>query len=103
VRWEPQQLRLELRVIPSASRDIISGWLGDALKVKVKAPPEKGRANKAVENLLSKALDLPPSSIRITAGESSSCKQVELDQLSESQLHEKLSRLGIDRDKPLYC
>ena len=35
-------------------RDKIAGWLGDALKFKVMAPPEKGRANDAVIELLSK-------------------------------------------------
>jgi len=82
---------------------MISGWLGDALKIKVKAPPEKGRANQAVKKLLSTVLELPRSSIHITAGESSSSKHVELDGLSECQLQEKLSGLGITRDKPLYC
>ncbi len=41
--------RLSLKVVPGSSRDEIVGWLGDSLKVKVKAPPEKGRANEAVD------------------------------------------------------
>jgi len=40
--------RLSLKVVPGSSRDEIVGWLGDSLKVKVKAPPDKGRANEAV-------------------------------------------------------
>lgn len=38
--------RLSLKLVPGSSRDEVVGWLGDSLKVKVKAPPEKGRANK---------------------------------------------------------
>ena len=39
--------RLSLKVVPGSSRDEGVGALADALKVKVKAPPEKGRANEA--------------------------------------------------------
>jgi uncharacterized protein (TIGR00251 family) len=37
-----------VKVVPGSSRDQIMGWLGDPLKIKVTAPPEKGKANEAV-------------------------------------------------------
>jgi uncharacterized protein YggU (UPF0235/DUF167 family) len=50
--------RLILKVVPGSSREEIVGWLGDSLKVKVKAPPETGRANEAVIALLADRLGL---------------------------------------------
>jgi hypothetical protein len=41
--------RLRIKVVPGSSRDEVVGWLGDALKIKVTAPPQKGRANEAVD------------------------------------------------------
>ena len=56
-------------MLPSSSGDLVVGWLGQALKVKVRGAPEKGRANKAVETLLSKtpALDSAQLQQRLAA------------------------------------
>jgi uncharacterized protein (TIGR00251 family) len=69
---------VRLKVVPSSSRDQIVGWLGDALKIKVAAPPEKGQANQAVIHLLARTMGVDPASIRVTAGESSPHKIVEI-------------------------
>jgi uncharacterized protein (TIGR00251 family) len=92
---EPALVKLELKVIPSSSREEIVGWLGGALKIKVRAPPEKGRANKAVEALLAKALGLPKGAVSITSGQGSSSKTAELTGLTESGLATRLAALGI--------
>ena len=60
-------MKLHIKVIPSSSKDCIAGWLEDTLKVKVKAPAEKGKANKAIINVLEKTLNLPKGSIHITS------------------------------------
>lgn len=61
--------RLSLQVVPGSSRDEIVGWLGDSLKVK--APPEKGRANEAVVALLAERLGIDNSSIAVVSGQAS--------------------------------
>ena len=71
-------MKLNIKVIPSSSKDGVAGWLEDTLKVKVKAPPEKGKANKAVIKVLQKVLRLPKGSIEIKSGSSSSRKVIEI-------------------------
>lgn len=81
---------LKIKVVPGASRTQLSGWLGDVLKVRVAAPPEKGRANSAVEALLAKEVGLPTRSVRITSGRSSQHKLAEFDGLSQAELRRRL-------------
>jgi uncharacterized protein (TIGR00251 family) len=71
-------MRLPLKVIPKASRDRIVGWVGGRLKIQVTAAPERGRANDAVIGVLSAALGISRSAVRITAGETSPLKTVEI-------------------------
>jgi uncharacterized protein YggU (UPF0235/DUF167 family) len=82
--------RLELKVVPGATRAGIAGWLGDTLKVRVSEPPERGKANAAVEALLAKALDLPRDRVTITAGRASARKVVEIHGLSEAEVRARL-------------
>lgn len=61
--------RLSLRVLPNAPRDEVIGFESDVLKVRVRAIPENGKANKAVIQLLAKASGCPRSAIEIVVGE----------------------------------
>ncbi|HVE42527.1 MAG TPA: DUF167 domain-containing protein [Planctomycetota bacterium] len=72
-------MNLPLKVVPKASRNRIVGWVGDRLKVQVTAPPERGKANGAVIELLAETLGVPRARIRIVAGETSPLKTVEVD------------------------
>ena len=64
----PDGCTFAVKVVPGASRDRIVGTLGQALKVAVSAPAEKGAANKALLKLLAKRLDLRPAQIQILSG-----------------------------------
>ena len=43
---------IAVKVVPRAAQDEIVGWLEGVLKVRVMAPPQDGRANRALEALL---------------------------------------------------
>ena len=83
-------MKLHIKVIPSSSKDCIAGWLDDTLKIKVKAPPEKGKANKAVIKVLEKSLGLPKGSIIITNGTTSSRKIIEISNYNGDIIMDKL-------------
>lgn len=77
-------MRLTVRVTPNAPADEIVSRAEDAagrtfLKLKVRAVPEGGKANRAVEKLLAKALKLPKSAVRVVTGETSRIKGVDID------------------------
>ena len=73
-----QAVRIAIKAVPGSSRDAIAGPLGDRLKVKVAAPPEDGKANKAIEALLAAACGLPVRNATVTAGHSRAEKTVEI-------------------------
>jgi len=78
--------RLNVKVVPGSSRDQIVGWLGDALKIKVTAPPEKGRANKAVVELLSMKLSVNTDDIEVESGHSSPSKMIAIARMDDGAL-----------------
>jgi len=88
-----RSVRLKLKVVPGASRSEVSGWLGDALKIRVSAPPEKGKANTAVEALLCQVLNLPAGAARVVSGSSSQRKIIEIHGLSISEIRQRLGTL----------
>ncbi len=83
-------MRLAVRVTPNASADRVEGRGEDAagrcfLKVRVRAVPEDGKANKAVEKTLAKALGLPKSCIQVVTGQTARLKGVDIDCAEDSQ------------------
>ena len=70
--------RLRLRVSPGADRAEVVGRRGDAWKVRVRAAPERGRANDAVVRLLADRLQVARSGIEIVSGHVGRDKVVEV-------------------------
>ena len=69
---------LRLRVSAGASRSRVLGSHGGALKLSVKAPPERGKANREVLALVAEAFGLAPSDVEIVSGETAPDKVVRL-------------------------
>ena len=81
---------IEIKAVPNAPKSTVVGWLGDALRVKVHAPPVEGKANQALCDFLAGELDLPKRAVRLLQGATSRKKVVEIDGLTREQVLEKL-------------
>ena len=88
----PASCRLEVKVIPGASRDEVAGTMGTAVKIKLRAPPVEGRANEALVAFLAAQLDLPRRAIALERGETSRQKLLRIDGLDLAGVH---TRLGV--------
>jgi uncharacterized protein (TIGR00251 family) len=79
-----------VRVIPRASRNEIESVTGNALKVRVTAPPVEGAANKALIELLAERLKIRKSQIEIVAGQTSQHKMISVVGLGPNEVEERL-------------
>jgi len=83
-------VRVSVRVQPRATSNEIAGVHGDALKVRLTAPPVEGAANEALIEFLAGAFEIPARNITIVAGSGSRSKIVELTGISEDRVRRLL-------------
>jgi uncharacterized protein (TIGR00251 family) len=67
---------LAIHTQPGAKKNEVAGVHGDALKIRVAAPPVEGRANAALAAFIAKSLGVPRNSVTVVKGESSRRKTV---------------------------
>jgi len=82
--------RLKIKVVPGASRTEIVGLLGEAVKVRVAAPPEGGKANREVVAVLAGRLGLPLAQVTVLSGQSSPAKVIGLVGFTETEAKARL-------------
>jgi uncharacterized protein (TIGR00251 family) len=71
---------LRVKIVPRSALSEIADELADgALKIKIAAPPERGRANAALVALLAERYHVPRSAITIVSGHSASRKLIRID------------------------
>ena len=82
--------RVGLTVVPGAARSELVGRHGGGWRVRVAAPPERGRANRALEVLLAETIGIPRGDVAVVAGRSSRRKVVEVAGLSAEEVDRRL-------------
>jgi uncharacterized protein (TIGR00251 family) len=81
---------IDVKVVPGASSAQIAGTLGDRLRVRVTAPPERGRANEELTALLARSLGLRPGDVTVLRGTSQPRKSVLVKGLVPETVAERL-------------
>lgn len=78
-------VRIHVWVQPGTKRTEVVGMHGDAVKLRVTAPPEKGRANEAAAATLADLLGVRPSDVTLVSGTTSRSKTFEVRGVTASQ------------------
>jgi uncharacterized protein (TIGR00251 family) len=78
---------LSVKVVPHASADRVAGRYGDGVKVQVSAPPEDGKANKAVLRVLADALNVKASQVQLLRGHTQPRKIVTIEGIDQATLN----------------
>ena len=87
---EDTAITFKVLLQPRASREGIDGSRGDAVKVRVTAPPLEGKANKALKRFIAKKLRLSSSQVEIIAGQHSRKKLLRISGISKAEVERTL-------------
>ena len=87
------RVRFSVRVQPRAARSELAGEYGDALRIRLAAPPVDGAANDELVSFLSTIFVVARKSIRILAGETSRSKLIEIEGITERAVHDAASKM----------
>jgi hypothetical protein len=79
MQWDGDALLLRLRVQPRAGRSGFAEPVGDALKVKLKAPPVDGRANAELLRFVADAFGVRRADVSLVSGKQSRTKQLRVN------------------------
>ncbi len=87
-RDSDRELTFAVKVIPRAKRDEIIGVEGDAVKVRLNAPPVEGRANDALIRFLAAQFGVKRADVEILRGETARHKLVRVRGATRAKLEE---------------
>ena len=79
-------VQFKLKIQPRASKNEVSGFQGDALKVRLTAPPVDGEANEACVEYIARLLAVPKRTVRIVAGHTSTHKMIEVAGVNKDEV-----------------
>lgn len=79
-----------VKVVPGSSRTQIAGPMGQMLKIKVAAAPEKGKANDCLVDFLAEKLGVRKNAIAIVSGHTSPVKQIRIETMTSDKITQQL-------------
>ncbi len=93
LKRHPDGITFKVRVQPRAKKNTVVGLLGDALKIKLTAPPVDGAANTMCLKFLAGLLDVPKSALEIVSGQTGREKMIRLTDLKHEDIAPAIARL----------
>jgi len=90
------RITLTLHIQPGARKTEVAGLHGEALKIRLAAPPVDGKANEALVRFVAAALGLPRSAVQLKSGQTSRHKVLEVIGTSPSALKSLLERTPLE-------
>jgi len=90
IQTEGSDVTFVAKIVPGSSKTAVVGILDGMVKVKVAAPPEKGKANQCLVAFLAKRLGIRKNAIEIVTGQTNPVKHIRIANVSVQTLREKL-------------
>jgi uncharacterized protein (TIGR00251 family) len=78
------------KIVPGSSKTALAGVLDGMVKIKVAAPPEKGKANACLAAFLARQVGVRKTAVTITSGQTSPVKQIAIAGITTAALRDKL-------------
>jgi len=91
---------LHVHVVPNAKSDCVVGTHGGAIKVKLRAPAVKGKANAALVRFLAEKTKLPLRAVVLESGQRSRDKLIRIEGLSEEEVRTHLRAVSLEGGAP---
>lgn len=88
-----EKVSFKVKVQPRASKNQLAGKMGDAIKIRITAPPVDGEANKGVIEFLARLFKVREKDVAIISGLSSRAKIVEISGVTVSEVEELFNKL----------
>jgi len=86
---------ITVQVVPRAAKDAVQGLHGDALKIRLHAPPVDGKANEALISFLSEKFNIPKSNIALKSGLNQRRKIIAVNGISLAEIEKRLLSEGV--------
>ena len=94
IKTEGSDVTFIAKIVPGSSRTAVVGLLENMVKIKVAAPPEKGKANQCLIAFLAKQLGLKKNAICIVSGQSNPVKHVRITGIPAEILRQRLGLIS---------
>ena len=94
LREDSDGIVLTLHIQPGAKRTEVAGIHGEALKIRLAAPPVDGKANEALIAFVAKTLGVPKSRVELVSGQTSRAKRVRVAGVAPADASARLVQAG---------